>query len=204
MQLGLESRAGWLKAWGRIHYTWSCCLFPQTTWEHTHPIRAFWWGAPSLSTQVLEGSEQKLQQLLPLLEGNRAVRPCYSSLLFTQDPTPRSHRHFWLTGNHFTSIIKSLGAAGGKEPAHQCRRHKRCRFYPGLGRSPGEGHGNPLQYSYLENPMDRGAWRATVHRVTKSRTWLKQLSTHTCMLGGHLYGNFHQPSLVVNSKPGKF
>ena len=36
---------------------------------------------------------------------------------------------------------------------------------PGLGRSPGEGHGNPLQYSCLENPMDRGAWGATVHRV---------------------------------------
>ena len=40
---------------------------------------------------------------------------------------------------------------------------------PGLGRSPGGGHGNPLQYSCLENPMDRGAWRATVHRVAKSR-----------------------------------
>ena len=41
---------------------------------------------------------------------------------------------------------------------------------PGLGRSPGGGHGNPLQYSCLENPMDRGAWWATVHRVAKSRT----------------------------------
>ena len=40
----------------------------------------------------------------------------------------------------------------------------------GSGRSPGEGHGNPLQYSYLENPMDRGAWGATVHWVTKSST----------------------------------
>ena len=38
---------------------------------------------------------------------------------------------------------------------------------PGLGRSPGEGNGNPLQYSCLENPMDRGAWRATVHGVTR-------------------------------------
>ena len=41
---------------------------------------------------------------------------------------------------------------------------------PGLGRSPGEGNGNPLQYSCLENPMDGGAWWATVHRVAKSRT----------------------------------
>ena len=48
---------------------------------------------------------------------------------------------------------------------------------PGLGRSPGEGHGNPLQYSCLENPMDRGAWRAIVHGVTKSRTPLKWLSS---------------------------
>ena len=39
---------------------------------------------------------------------------------------------------------------------------------PGSGRSPGGGHGNPLQHSCLENPVDRGAWRATVHRVAKS------------------------------------
>ena len=41
---------------------------------------------------------------------------------------------------------------------------------PGLGRSPGGGHGNPPQYSCLENPMDRGAWQAKVHGVTKSQT----------------------------------
>ena len=44
---------------------------------------------------------------------------------------------------------------------------------PGSGRSPGEGNGNPFQYSCLENPMDRGAWRAIVHGVTKSWTQLK-------------------------------
>ena len=49
---------------------------------------------------------------------------------------------------------------------------------PGLGRSPGEGHGNPLQYSYLENPMDRGAWQATVDGITESWTQLKQLNIH--------------------------
>ena len=49
---------------------------------------------------------------------------------------------------------------------------------PGLGRCPGEGNGNPLQYCCLENPMDRGAWWATIHRVTQSWTRLKQLSTH--------------------------
>ena len=47
---------------------------------------------------------------------------------------------------------------------------------PGLGRSPKEGNGNPLQYSCLENSMDRGAWWATAHGVTKSQA---RLSTHT-------------------------
>ena len=41
---------------------------------------------------------------------------------------------------------------------------------PGSGKSPGGGHGNPLQYSCLENPSDRGAWQATIHRVAKSQT----------------------------------
>ena len=52
---------------------------------------------------------------------------------------------------------------------------------PGSGRSPGGGPGNPLQYSCLENPMDREAWRATAHRVSKSQTQLKRLSMHTHM-----------------------
>ena len=47
-------------------------------------------------------------------------------------------------------------------------------------RPPGEGDGNPLQYSCLENPMDRGAWWATVHGVAKSWTWLSEL-THTIL-----------------------
>ena len=51
---------------------------------------------------------------------------------------------------------------------------------PGSGRFPGKGHGNPLQYSCLENLMDRGDWRATVHRVSQSQTRLKRLSMHIC------------------------
>ena len=49
---------------------------------------------------------------------------------------------------------------------------------PGWVRSPGGEHGHPLQYSCLENPMDRAAWRATVHGVAKNQTGLKRLSTH--------------------------
>ena len=47
---------------------------------------------------------------------------------------------------------------------------------PGLGRSPGEGNGNPLQYSCLENPMEGGAWQATVHGVAKTRTRLSDFT----------------------------
>ena len=53
---------------------------------------------------------------------------------------------------------------------------------PGSGRYPGGGNGNPLQYSYLENPMDRGDWWATVHGVAKSWT---RLSMHTCNMFIH-------------------
>ena len=59
---------------------------------------------------------------------------------------------------------------------------------PGSGRSPGEGHGNQLQYSCLENPMDRGAWWAMVHMVPKSQTQLKRLST--TQHGGNLELNY--------------
>ena len=75
-------------------------------------------------------------------------------------------------------IYKLLGFPGsssGKEPACQYRRLKRrsADLTPGLGKSPGGGHGNPFQYSCLENPMDREAWQAIVQRVAKSQTGLK-------------------------------
>ena len=68
------------------------------------------------------------------------------------------------------------GGGSSKEPTGRCRRRKRPSSVPGLGRPPGGGHGNPLQYSCLENPMDRGAWWATVHRVPKSQARLKQFT----------------------------
>ena len=49
---------------------------------------------------------------------------------------------------------------------------------PGLGRPPGERNGNPLQYSCLENPIDRGTWQATVHGVAKSQTQLSLTKHH--------------------------
>ena len=65
-------------------------------------------------------------------------------------------------------------STSGNEPVCQCRRHKET----GSGRSPGEENGNPFQYSCLDNPLDRGAWWATVHKVAKSWTQLNWLSMH--------------------------
>ena len=63
-----------------------------------------------------------------------------------------------------------------KNPPANARDAREAGSIPGSGRSPGGGQGNPLQHSCLENPMHRGAWRATVHRVTKSQAQQKQLS----------------------------
>ena len=66
----------------------------------------------------------------------------------------------WLSGKESACSAEDTGDEGS---------------IPELGRSPGDGNGNPLQYSCLENPMDRGAWWAVVHGITKSRTQLKHL-----------------------------
>ena len=71
------------------------------------------------------------------------------------------------------------GGASSKEPVCQCKR-----LAMQVGKIPGEGNGNPPQYSCLENPMDRGAWQATVRGVAKSQTQLKWLSTHACLQRG--------------------
>ena len=67
----------------------------------------------------------------------------------------------------------------------------------GSGRSPGGGHGNPLHYPCLENPMDRGAWRATVHKVAKSQT---QLSTVEYTVSHFELDVYHLPPLPAQSR----
>ena len=65
-------------------------------------------------------------------------------------------------------MVLVLPNTGGKEPTCSCWRLRDTGLIPELGRSPGAEHRNPLQYFYLENSMDRGAWRASVHRITKN------------------------------------
>ena len=64
-----------------------------------------------------------------------------------------------------------------KNPLANAGDLRDASLIPGSGRCLGGGHGNPFQYSCLKNPIDRGAWWATVHRVAQSRTRLKLLST---------------------------
>ena len=74
------------------------------------------------------------------------------------------------------SAFYLVGFPGGSEVKVSACNVGDLGLILGSGRSPGEGNGNPLQYSCLENPMDRGAWWATVHRVTKSWTQLSDFT----------------------------
>ena len=84
-------------------------------------------------------------------------------------------------------IYKLLGFPGGSASKEPACDEEDPGLTPGSGRFPGEGNGNPLQYSCLENSMDRGAWNATVHGVAKSQTQLSD-SAHKQRKRLHLDG----------------
>ena len=87
-------------------------------------------------------------------------------------------------------VVKNLPANAGDA--------RDTGLIPGSGRSPGEGNGNPLQYSCLENPMNRGAWQATVHGAAKTGTWLKRLNESA--QAGDAQIAFYQNDLMDSSK----
>ena len=107
----------------------------------------------------------------PLEKGNAT----HSSILAWRIPYGVIKSQTWLSDFHLQKFFWFPGGSDSKESA--------CNVgdwtsVPGSGTSPGEGNDNPLQYSCLENPMDRGAWWATAHGVTKSRTWLSDYHFH--------------------------
>ena len=81
-----------------------------------------------------------------------------------------------LTSNHLPDPIHDMGFPGGSEGNVSAYNARDLGLIPGSGRSPGEGNGNPLQYSCLENPMDGEAWLVTVHGVAKNRTRLSNFT----------------------------
>ena len=110
---------------------------------------------------------------------------------------------------HYRQILYQLSYQGsprykrwfmGKESACNAEDQEDAGSIPGSGRSPAGGNSHPLQYSCLENPMDRAAWRATVHRAANSWTRLKRLSTQRgicivlCSAPGTVLGTYHRRS----------
>ena len=86
---------------------------------------------------------------------------------------------FIFTIEVFSATLRaSLGALVVKSWSSKAGDTRDSGSVLGSGRFPGGGHGNPLQYSSLENPLDRGAWPTVVHGVAQSGTWPKSLSTH--------------------------
>ena len=94
--------------------------------------------------------------------------------------------HDWSNSAAAAAAWALWGFSGGTGTPANAGDTREAGLILGLGRSLGGGHGNPLQYSCLENPMDRGAWPTIVHRVAKSQTQLKWLSAHTWALWGAL------------------
>ena len=78
---------------------------------------------------------------------------------------------------HHTEKIELFGQPNGSEGKESAYDARDMAVVPGSGRSPGGENGNPLQYSCLGNPKNRGAWRAIIHEVTKSRTRLSDSTT---------------------------
>ena len=81
---------------------------------------------------------------------------------------------------NYRSVSLFIGFPGGSVGKESAWNAGDTGSIPRSGLSPGKGHGDPIQNSCLENPMDSRAWQATVHRVAKSGTWLKQLSIPFC------------------------
>ena len=87
-----------------------------------------------------------------------------------------AHTHTTLCRRDRLPTLVFTGFPGGSDGKESACKAGDLGSIPRLGRSHGRGHGNPLQYSCLENPVDRGAWRVTVHGVAKSQTWLSNLA----------------------------
>ena len=136
----------------------------------------------SLQSQTSGGSVQHIHTCTALSDQRPVIRPREADTL----PDLVNYSNLW----------QMLGFPGGSDGQEAACNLGDPGSIPVSGRSPGEGNGHPLQYSCLENPMDGGSWQAIVHRVVKSRTWLKWLHfTDKCWA--------FQVALVVKNLPPK-
>ena len=133
-------------------------------------------------------------------------RWCHPTILSSVVPFSSCLQSFPTSGSF---LMSQFFASGGQSPGGAVVKNRPAKVgdkrdtgsIPGLARSPGEGNGNPLQHSCLENSMDRGAWQATVHGVKKSQT---QLNTHASISTYiHIFATFCfvHSSLIHFTKP---
>ena len=134
------------------------------------------------------GSLLILFLILPPLHSVESLWATCTEISAPLSPAPAGCK--WTLLQSWRQLLFKASGASGKEPAYLFRRHKSHVFDPWVGKIPGGGHGSPLQCSCLEHPVDRGAWGAAVHGVTKSWTRLKQLSRQAVLLVCIL--RFHQ------------
>ena len=127
--------------------------------------------------------------------------PVNSTSVFLYDSTLSGMRYLVWGMSYLVGYLGFPGGSDGKEFA--CNMGDLSSI-PGLGRSPGGGKGYPFHYSCLENPMDRGAWQATVYGVVKSQTQLSNQAQHmdkykvVCIGGGMIYRASLVAQLVKN------
>ena len=103
-----------------------------------------------------------------------------------------------LSWNEWPAVPQMTGSAGGKGHSCQCRRDERSWFDPWFRKIPWRRACNPLQYSCLQNSMDRGPRKAIDHSVTESWTWLKWLNAHAHTHIQTNSGNAHSTPIVSN------
>ena len=96
-------------------------------------------------------------------------------------------------------LSEHLGSPGGSDDKEFACNSRDLGSVPESGRSPGEGKGNPLQYSCLENSIDRGAWQAIVHEVSKSQTRMSNF--HFRLLSEHLPSHYETYSNLLSLRP---
>ena len=115
------------------------------------------------------------------------VSPCRPQILMG-----RFSQIYWNFGGFpDAAVVKNPSASSGDAGD--------LGWIPESGRSPGEGNGNPVQYSCLENSKNRGAWQATVHGVAKSQTWLRDSP-----FDFHNFWTFHSPNVSIKGSPWIF
>ena len=148
-----------LKPHNKQYSTWQIIILPQMLtlrrWENSFYTSTSFM---SLHIQIIRDSNSSTNSGQLGLQW--ALGPCISNKLLSDAAGPGLWAHF----NKAKVLCYNMGflhGDSGKEPACQCKRCKRCGFDPWVGKIPWRGYGNPLQYSCLESPLDRGAWWTT-------------------------------------------